>query len=246
MPALSCSPAKSWLDRCGPPAASDWRRRYLQKQSRTYHLAPILVYANLKVPTTVRATKEDDPNCAPHASARAKDWPQGESGCADRSEPQEQRYKGEAAKPLRGLSSMSEVAHAAEHHGHATLVGGVDHFLVTHAAAGLDHAGRARVHHDVEAVAEGEEGVARHGRALQGQAGVLRLDAGNARRIEAAHLARAHAHGHAALAEDDGVALDVLGHLPGEQQVFHFFQGGLFLGNHLHLGDRQLMVVGRL
>ena len=141
---------------------------------------------------------------------------------------------------------MAEVAHAGEHHGHAALVGGVDHFLVAHRAAGLDHAGRARVHHHVEAVAEGEKGVARHRRALQGEAGVLRLDAGDAGRIEAAHLACAHAHGHAALAEDDGVALDVLGDLPGEQQVFHLFERGLLLGHDLEVDERQLVVVGRL
>ena len=141
---------------------------------------------------------------------------------------------------------MPEVTHAAEHHGYAALVGGIDHFLVAHRAAGLDHTGGARIDHHIEAVAEREEGVARHCRALEGQARVLRLDAGDAGRIEAAHLARAHAHGHAALAEDDGVALDVLGHLPGKQQVFHFFQSGLLLGHHLQLGQRQLMVVGRL
>jgi hypothetical protein len=44
-----------------------------------------------------------------------------------------------------------------------------DHLIVAHAAARLDHAGRAGVHHHVEAVAEREEGVARHHRALQRQ-----------------------------------------------------------------------------
>ena len=76
--------------------------------------------------------------------------------------------------------SMAEVAHAAEHHGHAALVGGVNHFLVAHRAAGLDDAGGACIHHHVEAVAEGEEGVARHHGALQRQVGVAGLDAGDA------------------------------------------------------------------
>jgi hypothetical protein len=34
---------------------------------------------------------------------------------------------------------MPKVPHAAEHHGHAALVGCVNHFLVAHGAAGLDH-----------------------------------------------------------------------------------------------------------
>jgi hypothetical protein len=42
---------------------------------------------------------------------------------------------------------------------------------------------------------------------------------GDARAVDAAHLAGAHAQRHAAAAEDDGVALHELGHLPGEQQV---------------------------
>ena len=33
------------------------------------------------------------------------------------------------------------MTHAAEHHGHAALVGGINHFLVAHGAARLGHAG---------------------------------------------------------------------------------------------------------
>ena len=55
---------------------------------------------------------------------------------------------------------MAEVAHAAEHHGHAALVGGGDHLVVAHGAAGLDDAGGALVHHHVQAVTEREPGVA--------------------------------------------------------------------------------------
>ncbi len=40
---------------------------------------------------------------------------------------------------------MAEVAHAAEHHGHAALVGCIDHFLIAHRAARLDHTAGARI-----------------------------------------------------------------------------------------------------
>ncbi|HEX2590356.1 MAG TPA: hypothetical protein VHL34_02620, partial [Rhizomicrobium sp.] len=46
--------------------------------------------------------------------------------------------------------------HSAEHHRHAALVRRSDHFLIAHRTARLDHAGRACVHHDVEAVANGK------------------------------------------------------------------------------------------
>src|SRR5258708_12059552 len=38
--------------------------------------------------------------------------------------------------------SVSEVPHAGEHHRDAVLVGGGDHLVVAHAAAGLDHPAR--------------------------------------------------------------------------------------------------------
>ena len=114
---------------------------------------------------------------------------------------------------------MPEVAHAGEDHGDAAFVGGGDDFGVADGAAGLDDAGCAGVGQHVQAVAEREEGVAGGCGAGQAQAGVLRFDAGDAGRVQAAHLACADADGHAVLAEDDGVAFDVLGHLPGKEQV---------------------------
>ena len=54
-----------------------------------------------------------------------------------------------------------------EHHGHTALVGGVNHLLVTHGAAGLDDAGRTVIDHHIQTIAEREEGVARHHRTRQ-------------------------------------------------------------------------------
>ena len=65
---------------------------------------------------------------------------------------------------------------------------------------------------------------------------MLGLDGRNAGRIEAAHLAGAHAHRHAVLAKHDGVALDELGHVPGKQHVLQLLFGGLQLGDHPQIG----------
>ena len=54
---------------------------------------------------------------------------------------------------------MPEVPHPREQHRHPLLVGGGDHLVVALAAAGLDHGGDPRPGQDVQAVAEGEEGV---------------------------------------------------------------------------------------
>ena len=75
---------------------------------------------------------------------------------------------------------MTEVTHTREHHRHAALIRCVDDFLVAHGAAGLGHARCARVHHHVEAVAEGEESVAGDNRVLQAELGSFGLDAGDA------------------------------------------------------------------
>src|SRR5512135_330538 len=61
---------------------------------------------------------------------------------------------------------VAEMPHAGEYHRHAVLIGGGDDFLVPHGAAGLDHRGDASLGGRVNAVAEGEEGIACHHRAL--------------------------------------------------------------------------------
>ena len=46
------------------------------------------------------------------------------------------------------VASMPEMPHAGEHHRHAVLVGGGDHLVVAHRAAGLDHRGGAGLDRD--------------------------------------------------------------------------------------------------
>src|SRR6185503_4781508 len=93
----------------------------------------------------------------------------------------------------RSFMSVAEVPHAGEDHGDAALVRGRDHFRVANAAPRLDHRRGPRFGEGVEAVAEREEGVRRHDRALQREACGRRLHGGDAHAVDAAHLPRAHA-----------------------------------------------------
>src|SRR3954468_23370600 len=107
----------------------------------------------------------------------------------------------------RSFISVPEVAHAGENHGDAMLVGRRDHLVVAHAAAWLDDCGGASFYNHIEAVAEWKESVGGHHRPGQLEAGVLRLDRGDARAVDTAHLARAHGERRAGAAEHDGVRL---------------------------------------
>ena len=102
------------------------------------------------------------------------------------------------------------------------------------------------VNYHIQPVAEGEEGIAGHRRALQAQLGVFGLDAGNAGRVQSAHLACAYAHGHAVLAEHDGIAFDEFGYFPGKEQILHLLGRRLLVGNDFQVVQRQFVVVGRL
>ena len=75
---------------------------------------------------------------------------------------------------------------------------------------------------------------------------VGRLQGGDARRVDAAHLPGADADRRAVLGVDDGVRLDVLGHLEGEQQIGELRWRRLALGHDLQLGAVDHAVVARL
>src|SRR5690554_4103376 len=127
------------------------------------------------------------------------------------------------------------MAHAGEDHGNAMLVGGVDHFLVAHGTARLDHCGDTGSGGGIDAVAEREESIGGHHRTLHFQIFIGGFDTGNLRAVNAAHLAGTDTDGAARPGVDDGVGFHVLGHFPGEQQVVQLFFGGLALGNHFHV-----------
>src|SRR5450756_535050 len=149
-------------------------------------------------------------------------------------------------QPFSLPNLMPEVAEAGKHHRYPMLVRRGDHFRVAHRAAGLDHRFRACRRQHINAVAEREEGVRCHDRTRQAQPRVLRLDAGDARTVYAAHLSRAHAQGLAVLAEYDGIGFHVFCHAPGEQQVLQLVAGGLRLGHHLELRSLYIERVRRL
>src|SRR5690242_13202541 len=69
--------------------------------------------------------------------------------------------------------SVPEMTHASEHHGHAVLVGRGDDFLVAPAASGLHDGGDAVLGRRIDAVAEREEGIRRHGAAFHFESFVL-------------------------------------------------------------------------
>ena len=128
-----------------------------------------------------------------------------------------QRMLAAAAADDEDVQSVPEVADAGEDHRDAALVGRGDHFGVAHAAAGLDHGGGAVVGDDVEPVAKREESVGGDRRARERQAGVLRLDRGDARANRRGSSGpRRRRASCPSLAVDDRVGLHELGDAPGE------------------------------
>src|SRR5215510_12986880 len=67
----------------------------------------------------------------------------------------------------RSFMSVAEVPHAGEDHRDAALVCGSDHYLVAHAAPGLNYRGGAGLGQRVEPVSEREKSVRRHDRAVE-------------------------------------------------------------------------------
>ena len=66
---------------------------------------------------------------------------------------------------------MPEMPHAGEHHGDAGVVGGLDHLVVAHRAAGLDDGGGAGLDRHQQTVGERKERVRRDHRALRQRLG---------------------------------------------------------------------------
>ena len=84
---------------------------------------------------------------------------------------------------------MPEMTHAGEYHGHAVFIGRGNHFLVTHRAARLNYRRDACLMGGIDTIAEGEEGIGGHDRALDFQFFIGSLDAGDFGRIYPRHLA---------------------------------------------------------
>src|SRR5579875_1650624 len=129
---------------------------------------------------------------------------------------------------------MPEMPNTGEHHRQAMFLARLDRFSVAHGAAGLDDCGDAGAGSLIDVVAEGKERIECQHRPVTAFAGFAH---GNLHRINAAHLPGADAYYHAALAQHDGVALDVLAYQPGETQIAHFLLGGCAFGHDLELGE---------
>ncbi|KAG1250439.1 hypothetical protein G6F68_012801 [Rhizopus microsporus] len=123
------------------------------------------------------------------------------------------------------------------------FVGGGDHFGIAHRTARLDHRLDASGSGGVDAVAEREERVGGHHRALDHQVRIGGLDAGDARRVHTAHLAGTHADRAVVPGIDDRVGLHELGHLPGEQQVGELLVGRRQFADHLQFVTGHAAVV---
>ena len=135
---------------------------------------------------------------------------------------------------------MPKVTHASKDHRHAMLIGRGNDLIITHGSAGLNHAAYARLCRVINTITEREERVRGHHCALYFEPGVLSFNAGNARRIDAAHLTSADTDGAVVFGINNGVLLDHFGDFPGEQHVSHFIAAGypitddlkVFLCNH--------------
>src|SRR4029078_8533264 len=114
---------------------------------------------------------------------------------------------------------MAEMPYAGEHDRDPALVGGRDHLVVADAAARLDDSDGAVVGDDRETIAKRKERIGGHDRIRERQARLLRLQRGDACRVDAAHLPGADAERAAVAAIDDRVRLDEPCDAPREEQV---------------------------
>ena len=120
------------------------------------------------------------------------------------------------------------------------LVGSCDDLLVAHRTARLDHGLDAGCRRGIDAVAEGEERVAGHGRTRDHKTRLIGLERSDLRADDAAHLSGPDADGVSATCVDDRVGLHVLGDAPREQQVVEFGRGRRALGHDLQFVARHL------
>src|SRR5690554_3023356 len=97
------------------------------------------------------------------------------------------------------------MAHAGEHHGHAVLVGGGDHFRIAHGTAGLDYRADAGRMSLVDTVAERKERIRSHDRSGNRKTGLGRLHPSYMGTEDPAHLPGSYPHRAAVAGVDDGV-----------------------------------------
>jgi len=141
------------------------------------------------------------------------------------------------------VSLVAEVADAGEDHGEVEAIGGGDDVLVADRASGLDDGGGSGLGYGFESIGKGKEGVGGGDAALEWQ---HTFHGAEARGVDAAHLACAHADGLAVARVDDGVRLDVLDHFPGKEQGIELVFGRRAVAGNFQIGDGQAEAVGIL
>src|SRR4051812_6371393 len=111
------------------------------------------------------------------------------------------------------MVSVSEVSHSRQYHRQSMFIGGGDDLRVANRAARLDDTRSPCPSRLIQAIPEGEEGVRGHGAALEGRP---TPGSGNFYRIHPACLPATRRQEPIPRGKDDGIALDMLTHLPGK------------------------------
>src|SRR5882757_2429328 len=116
------------------------------------------------------------------------------------------------------------MADSREYHRQSEPIRRFDDVRVTHRAPWLDDGCGARFRNFFYPIRKRKERVGGRDCALSGEYGLHGADAAG---IDAAHLSGADAYALPVARVNNGVGLNVLGDLPGEEQGTHFFGRGL-------------------
>src|SRR6185295_15564363 len=141
------------------------------------------------------------------------------------------------SKGSNNIISVAEMADPCQDHDEALLVGGGDHFVITHTAARLNDRRCSRVGHHIDSVTEREESIGSDHCTLERQSGVLGLDCRDASAVDAAHLSGAHTQRRALAAEYDRIRFDEFRHPPSEHKVGELLLRWLFLRRDAQVGN---------
>ena len=141
---------------------------------------------------------------------------------------------------------MSEMPAAGEGHGHATLVGGSDDFVVPLGAARLYGRGSAGLGGGDETIGKREKCIAANGAAVEIKPGLTSLPNRDAASIDAAHLAGTDTECTILGGINDGVGLNVLDGAPAEKHGLKFVLAWVALGDNFEIDGRGLPKVAFL
>ncbi len=128
--------------------------------------------------------------------------------------------------------SVPEMTPSGEDHRHPVRVRGRDELGIAHRASGLNHRPDADLRRLLQTVAERQEGIGGHHRALKIETGLACLHDGNAHAPHPARLSTADAQRLPIAGDDDGIGAHRLHAAPGEAKIFPFRGFGFALRDH--------------